>query len=748
MRNAMWVGGGITGMGEIPMLGNPVKGLTALIKKIFYSGAEGFAYDPNDLTEEKVKWRRNLLLYTQSFTNNIYIKPDASLTVGGFAPDGTTTATKVIPNAVNTAYHGVYCLISDSMQAGKVYTASVYAKAAEYGVIRLSDTANSTFGMLFDLRNGTMSIDAAANRALNVTGAIEAVGNGWYRCSIQFTAIGQPPAVNATRVLNVGVFDAAIATYAGNGVSGLYIWGMQLEAGSLTPYQALTDFNSEFLQRFPLHALYQDAEGTVPVTAAGQPVGLMLDKSKGLSISTERLQSPIFEAAVWAGFDASISFVDGKMIRDGSKVSGSSTAYNRNKAGNQLIVGKSYRVEITVESMSGVAPYMRTSGVGGNIYFNKVGSNVSIVTMAVQSGFFFIHFLAGTSCVISNISIKELYGNHAYQTTSASRPILQQTPVLGNELVVNGNFSAGLTGWTNPDSGGAVTGASGGTVKLNANGGIARLRQSINVTSAGTYLVEVDAVAVTGGSIQFGIGNTTSGDLKYGVFSVAGKKRYSLVIQNVAVGLLGLALISNSTTAYAEFDNITVKKIEGYRTDQNYLEFDGSDDFLQTNNIDFTGTDEISIFSGLTKLRDNGSAILVELSTSTATNNSSFHVEAPSGSGSNNYGAASKGTVRQMAQAEANYAAPNSAVINTKSKISSDTLSLSVNGILAVTANNDQGAGKYGNYPLYIGRRGGTSLPFGGYVYGLIGVGKLASDSETIALEKELAKRVGVTLNV
>ena len=31
-----------------------------------------------------------------------------------------------------------------------------------------------------------------------------------------------------------------------------------------------------------LTTLYQDAAGAIPVTAVGQPVGLMLDKSKGL----------------------------------------------------------------------------------------------------------------------------------------------------------------------------------------------------------------------------------------------------------------------------------------------------------------------------------------------------------------------------------------------------------------------------------------------------------------------------------
>lgn len=58
------------------------------------------------------------------------------------------------------------------------------------------------------------------------------------------------------------------------------------------------------------------------------------------------------------------------------------------------------------------------------------------------------------------------------------------------------------------------------------------------------------------------------------------------------------------------------------------------------------------------------------------------------------------------------------------------------------------GTGNYGNYPLYIGRRAGTSLPFNGHIYSLIGIGRLTTDSETAIIEKEFAKHAGVTLSV
>ena len=55
---------------------------------------------------------------------------------------------------------------------------------------------------------------------------------------------------------------------------------------------------------------------------------------------------------------------------------------------------------------------------------------------------------------------------------------------------------------------------------------------------------------------------------------------------------------------------------------------------------------------------------------------------------------------------------------------------------------------KLGYLKDVFGRRGGTSLPFNGHIYGLIGIGRLTTDAETIALEKSIAKNTGVTLSV
>lgn len=177
-----------------------------------------------------------------------------------------------------------------------------------------------------------------------------------------------------------------------------------------------------------------------------------------------------------------------------------------------------------------------------------------------------------------------------------------------------------------------------------------------------------------------------------------------------------------------------------------YLAFDGVDDFLQTNSIDFTATDKVSVFAGVRKL-STVDGLVLELSSNMSTNNGSFYLAAPAGqSNPNQILFANKGTILASAQ-NPNLPPPISVVVSCKGNIAADSTIIRTNGTQFSSA-TDLGTGNYGNYPLYIGRRGGTSLPFIGHLYSLIGIGRLTTDSETIALEKAIAKNTGVSLSV
>ena len=181
-----------------------------------------------------------------------------------------------------------------------------------------------------------------------------------------------------------------------------------------------------------------------------------------------------------------------------------------------------------------------------------------------------------------------------------------------------------------------------------------------------------------------------------------------------------------------------------------YLEFDGSDDFLATNNINFTATDKISLFVGVTKLV-NTAGIIAELSANANTFNGAFYLLSGTVGSGAGYTSMGRGTNAQNAAHIAGsftYPAPDTAVLSVKHDISGDLSSMRRNGVVGINGTADKGGGNFGNYTFYIGRRAGTLSPFNGHIYGLIGVGRLATESEIAAIEKELAKRTGATLSV
>ena len=172
-----------------------------------------------------------------------------------------------------------------------------------------------------------------------------------------------------------------------------------------------------------------------------------------------------------------------------------------------------------------------------------------------------------------------------------------------------------------------------------------------------------------------------------------------------------------------------------------YLKFDGIDDGLQTGNIDFTSTDKMTVWAGVTKLSDAATGTVVELSASKNANNGVFALFAPLTSGALDISWYSKGTNERVAGSTSE-SAPVTRVITGIGDISGDISRIRVNGAVVQTETAYQGTGNYGNYPLYIGARAGTSLFFNGRLYSLIVRGAQSSLSEIEATEAYIKQKM------
>ena len=182
-----------------------------------------------------------------------------------------------------------------------------------------------------------------------------------------------------------------------------------------------------------------------------------------------------------------------------------------------------------------------------------------------------------------------------------------------------------------------------------------------------------------------------------------------------------------------------------------WLAFDGVDDAMVTGNIDFTGTDKMSLFVGVRRLTDN-TAVLVESSANWNLIDGSlllFTGTAHSGVG-DGFSTAARGSQRatayQFGATDDTFEPPVTLVLSASNDISGDLSSIRGNGVAGQNGTGEKGAGNFNNLPLFIGARNASKLAFEGNFYGIILRGSLSTAAEISAVEAYLAAKSGVTL--
>ena len=188
--------------------------------------------------------RRNLLSDPDKFDHTTWLKTRSSISPNVvISPNGTTTAAKLVEDGTAGNSHILGIIAGNPISSTGTYTFSVYAKKAERQnvILQISEdpaSAAKRHMVNFNLDSGTIVNTLDVNSPTGTNHAIEDVGNGWYRCSV-IQSISSVVRVDCTVYLydNDGIF--VNPTYNGDGSSGVYIWGAQLELGSTA-----TDFQN------------------------------------------------------------------------------------------------------------------------------------------------------------------------------------------------------------------------------------------------------------------------------------------------------------------------------------------------------------------------------------------------------------------------------------------------------------------------------------------------------------------------
>jgi hypothetical protein len=169
----------------------------------------------------------NLLTGSQAFETD-WTETNATATDDAIvAPDGTTTAATLAEDGTTADVHMLSR--SASFTSGSTYTFSVFVHPAGRTRLRLElapDGSPAAFDADvyadFDFNAGSVTPGAEASDTF-----IERLPGGWYRC-----VVSGPAVQTADGLINIYLMDGSSTSYDGDGTSGVYLWGAQLEVSS------------------------------------------------------------------------------------------------------------------------------------------------------------------------------------------------------------------------------------------------------------------------------------------------------------------------------------------------------------------------------------------------------------------------------------------------------------------------------------------------------------------------------------
>lgn len=188
-----------------------------------------FDYDPVTLAIRGLlieEARTNLMLQSEAVSTSPWVAPlDMTVTTDATAvPDGASTADKCVPNAV-AAPHVLQQSVTTTAAS---HTFTFFVKASGYSKVGFRENTSTGAYAVIQASGAGSVLETSST-----TATIADAGSGWYRVAITWTATAGAR-THAIYVMNDGYSSGSPHLYAsaGDTVSGVYIWGAQVEAGA------------------------------------------------------------------------------------------------------------------------------------------------------------------------------------------------------------------------------------------------------------------------------------------------------------------------------------------------------------------------------------------------------------------------------------------------------------------------------------------------------------------------------------
>ena len=521
---------------------------------------------------------RNLLTFTQEFSNAAWGKSNATITANSTAaPDGTMTADTFIPN--NGSTDGNFQQIVSGVSAGVAYTASYYVKAAGLSSVRFrltARTAGNTFisEMQVDANLSAGTVGAVTAGTFTSTSAsISAVGNGWYRVSIT----GISPATT-------GIFWTSVRyAPAGDGTSGFFIWGAQLEQAS-----SATDYTRNFGGLFPPRFDYD------PVTLA--PRGLLIEEQRtNLLLRSEEFDNAAWtKSAVTATANATTS-PDGTVDADSLVADTSTGGHQATQTATTAATATTFSVYAKQNGYTWVGLGITDSGSTVRVsYFNLAAGTVGtvgtgITASIVNAGNGWYRCIVTVATALAGSNTLRVYVTNADNVTSFTGDGTSGIFIYGAQLEA-GAFATSYI----PTVASQVT-RSADVAAINAPNFASWYNQS-----EGTMLVEYTQTAATASVIKAlaVTSDGTSNNRVYAYVSTAG-------LPNGLVTTGGVAQANPTNSAISS--GVTVKTALAYKTDDFALATNGGTVATDTSgSVPTVNRLDIGWFSGTSANQANG----------------------------------------------------------------------------------------------------------------------------------------------